>query len=147
LTFNWITPLLALGYARPLYDTDLYKLQDERASAAIAKKIVDDFERRRAFTDEYNARLRKGDVSPGLRAIWWKIRGNSASREQKWRETDGLKRPNLALAMNASVKWWFWSAGICRVYADTAQVTSPLLVKVCMVMHPVYASQFAFIAC
>ena len=130
LTFNWITHLLALGYARPLYDTDLYKLQDDRSSAAIADKIVADFERRRKIADEYNARLARGEVSPGLRALWWRIRGDRSTREKAWRENTGKKRPNLALAMNSSVKWWFWTGGFCKWFADTAQVTSPLIVKV-----------------
>ncbi|KAG7096565.1 hypothetical protein E1B28_003986 [Marasmius oreades] len=31
--------------------------------------------------------------------------------------------------MNDSVKWWFWSGGLFKVLGDTAQITSPLLVK------------------
>ncbi|KAF7976598.1 hypothetical protein HWV62_6090 [Athelia sp. TMB] len=129
VTFQWITPLLTLGYARPLEAPDLYKLQDDRAAAYIADRILASFDARRVQADEFNVRLANGDVKPGWRAVWWAIRGNKAEREKKWREKDGKKHASLALAMNDSVKWWFWSGGILKVIGDTAQVTSPLVVK------------------
>ena len=130
LTFNWITSLMALGYARPLEASDLYKLQDSRAAAVVAEKITKSFEARQAAAAEYNARLEKGEISPGLKGIWWSIRGNRAEREKQWREKDGKQKASLTLALNDSVKWWFWSGGIMKLIADCAQVTSPLLVKV-----------------
>ncbi|KAG6334059.1 hypothetical protein ID866_5033 [Astraeus odoratus] len=129
LWFSWITPLLALGYARPLEAPDLYKLQDDRASVCTASLILESFERRRKEAEEYNDKLEKGQINPGLRAIWWTIRGNRAQREKAWREKDGKRRASLMLAMNDSVKWFFWTGGILKVISDTAQVTSPLVVK------------------
>ncbi|KAI6039823.1 ABC transporter [Pisolithus marmoratus] len=122
LFFNWLTPLLSLGYARPLEAPDLYKLQDERASLRIANLVLESFERRRKEAQEYNIRLESGKVKPGLRAVWWAIRGNRAEREKHLERT-------LILAMHDSVKWFFWSAGVLKVISDTAQVTSPLVVK------------------
>jgi hypothetical protein len=130
LTFSWITALLSLGYARPLEATDLYKLQDERSAAVIGKKIVDSFERRRRIAAEYNTRLEKGEISPGLKGLWWSLRGIRAEREKHWREVSGKKKASLALAMNDSVFWVFWTGGLCRLISDTATITSPLLVKV-----------------
>ncbi|KAH9902793.1 P-loop containing nucleoside triphosphate hydrolase protein [Cubamyces lactineus] len=129
LTFNWITSLMALGYARPLEASDLYKLQDSRAAAVVAEKITKSFEARQIAAAEYNARLERGEISPGLKGLWWSIRGNRAEREKQWREKDGRKKASLTLALNDSVKWWFWSGGIMKLIADCAQVTSPLLVK------------------
>ncbi|KAL1937459.1 hypothetical protein VTO73DRAFT_13182 [Trametes versicolor] len=129
MTFGWITPLMALGYARPLEATDLYKLQDSRAAAVVAEKITKSFEARQIAAAEYNARLENGEISPGLKGVWWSVRGNRAQREKQWREKDGRKRASLTLAMNDSVKWWFWSGGILKLIADCAQITSPLLVK------------------
>ncbi len=131
LTFGWITSLLALGYARPLEAPDLYKLQDNRGAAFIGEKITASFEKRRLAAAEYNRRLLNGDVRPGMKALWWSLRGNRPERERKWREKDGQRKASLVFAMNDSVKWWFWSSGILKVLGDTAQVTSPLLVKVC----------------
>ena len=140
LTFGWITPLMSLGYARPLEATDLYKLQDHRASRVIADKIVASFERRQAVAAEYNERLAKGEISPGLRGVWWSIRGNREQREKQWRQKDGRKRASLALALNDSIKWWFWLGGVLKLVADVSQVCSPLLVKVRSLCHTKHAA-------
>lgn len=130
LTFGWITPLLSLGYVRPLEAPDLYKLQDHRSSAVIADKILTSFQRRREEAEAYNVRLAKGEITPGWRALWWSLRGNRSSRERQWRETDGKKKASLALALNDSVKWWFWTGGFMKLVADVTTVLSPLVVKV-----------------
>ncbi|KAI6165735.1 ABC transporter [Pisolithus thermaeus] len=129
LLFSWVTPLLSLGYARPLEAPDLYKLQDQHASNRIANLIFESFKRRCKEAQEYNARLEDGKVKPGLRAIWWVVRGHRADREKCWRERDGKRKASLILAMNDSIKWFFWSGGVLKVIADAAQVTSPLVVK------------------
>lgn len=125
ITFGWISNLLALGYSRPLVAGDLYKLQESRSAASIADKINESFDRRKREAEEYNARLDKGEISPGIRSFWW-----TDERKKRWREKDGRKKASLVMAMNDSVKWWFWSSGILKVIGDTAQVTSPLVVKV-----------------
>ncbi|KAH6913063.1 ATP-binding cassette transporter YOR1 [Coprinopsis sp. MPI-PUGE-AT-0042] len=124
ITFGWISGLLSLGYSRPLVAGDLYKLQDDRSAASIADKINESFDRRKREAEEFNARLAKGDISPGIHRFWW-----SDERKKQWREKDGMKKASLVLAMNDSVKWWFWSSGFLKVIGDTAQVTSPLVVK------------------
>ncbi|KAF8840168.1 hypothetical protein BDN67DRAFT_1011682 [Paxillus ammoniavirescens] len=129
LWFSWITPLLSLGYARPLEASDLYKLQDQHSATRIADSILESFERRRIAANAYNARLENGEVGPGLKGIWWSIRGVRSEREKAWREKDGKRKASLILAMNDSVNWLLWSAGILKVIGDTAQVTSPLVVK------------------
>ncbi|KAJ7593418.1 ABC transporter [Mycena floridula] len=129
ITFGWVTPLLSLGYARPLEATDLYKLEDDRKAAYIGEIISASFERRMKVAEEYNTKLANGQISPGWKRIWWTLKGNRAEREKQWREKDGKKHASLVWSMNDSVKWWFWSAGILKVIGDTAQVTSPLLVK------------------
>lgn len=131
LTFNWITALLGLGYARPLEASDLYKLQDSRAAAKIAEKINASYDRRSREVKEYNARLAAGDISPGWRTIWWTLKGRRRELEEEWRNKTGRRRPSLVWAINDSVKWWFWTGGLLKLISDTAQVTSPLVVKVC----------------
>lgn len=114
VTFQWMTSMLSLGYARPLEPTDLWKLQDRRAAAAISGKILASFEKRSKAADEYNTRLANGLASPGWRKLWWTLRGNKAEREKQWRAKDGLRKPSLVLAMNDSVAYWFWSAGVSQ---------------------------------
>ncbi|KAG2341335.1 ABC transporter [Suillus weaverae] len=129
LWFTWITPLLSLGYARPLESSDLYRLQEERGALPIADAILISFKTRQKKAAEYNERLTKGEIGPGLKGLWWSIRGVRAEREKQWREKDGKRKASLILAMNDSIFWWFWSAGVLKVIGDTAQITSPLVVK------------------
>ncbi|KAG2110951.1 ABC transporter [Suillus discolor] len=129
LWFTWITPLLSLGYARPLESSDLYRLREEHGALPIAEAILVSFKTRQKKAAEYNERLAKGEISPGLKGLWWSIKGVRTEREKQWREKDGKRKASLILAMNDSVFWWFWSAGILKVIGDTAQITSPLVVK------------------
>ena len=65
LWFSWITPILILGYARPLEAQDLYKLQDDRASNQIANIILESFEWRRKKAQEYNVKLERAEIKSG----------------------------------------------------------------------------------
>jgi hypothetical protein len=138
LTFQWMAAIMALGFARPLEAPDLYRLQDDRSAGIIADKFVKSFSARLENASEYNARLASGEIKPSIRQrVWWTLRGNRKELEKYWREKGGKKKASLVLAMNDSMKWWFWSAGICKVIGDTAQVTSPLIVKVSLsCRHP-----------
>uniref|UniRef100_A0A8H7Y0W3 ABC transporter n=1 Tax=Psilocybe cubensis TaxID=181762 RepID=A0A8H7Y0W3_PSICU len=129
ITFTWITPLLSLGYARPLEATDLYKLQPDRGAAHIAHLITESFDRRTQKANDYNTKLANGEIGPGIKGIWWSIQGKRQEKEAEWRQKTGKKKASLVWALNDSVMWWFWSAGLLKVVGDTAQVTSPLVVK------------------
>ena len=131
LTFGWMSSLMTLGYARPLEAPDLWKLQEHRSSEIIANAILDSFEARRRKADEYNTRLANGEIKPPLRLrLMSRLRGDGDERLKRWMDKDGRKQPSLMMAINDSVKWWFWSAGILKVAGDTAQVTNPLILKV-----------------
>jgi len=127
---------MRLGYSRPLGATDLYKLQDDRSSGIIAERIIRSFTKRQREAAEYNSRLANGEISPGIKGTWWSIRGQRQEREKEWREKTGKKKASLTLAVNDSVFWFFWSAGILRLISDVALITSPLLVKVSFVPLP-----------
>ncbi|QRV97503.1 ABC transporter transmembrane region [Ceratobasidium sp. AG-Ba] len=129
LVFEWITPTLSLGYARPLEAPDLWKMDHSRSAEVMSELIITSFERRKAKADAYNERLRNGEIGPGVRGVWWSLQGKRAEKEKQWREKDGLKKPSLMWAMNDSVSWWFWSGGICMLISNVAQICSPLLVK------------------
>jgi hypothetical protein len=142
ITFGWMNSLMTLGYARPLEASDLWKLQEHRSSQAIAETILGSFEARQKKADEYNARLANGEIKPPLRLRFVSmLRGNREERVRRWREKDGKKQPSLTLAMNDSIKWWFWSGGFLKVISDTAQITSPLILKVRW-FHGLYAILF-----
>jgi hypothetical protein len=131
LTFGWMNSLMILGYARPLEASDLWKLQDHRSAGVIAETILSSFDARRKKAEEYNARLTNGEINPPLclRVMSW-VRGDGEERLKRWREKDGKAQPSLTWAMNDAIKWWFWSGGVLKVIAETAQITSPLILKV-----------------
>jgi len=148
LTFGWMNSIMTLGYARPLEASDLWKLQEHRSSEVIANAILDSFEARRRKADEFNARLASGEIKPPLRLrLMSALRGDGEERLRQWVEKDGKKRPSLTLAINDSIKWWFWSGGILKVAGDTAQVTSPLILKVGRLRLIVYPSSSDPSAC
>jgi hypothetical protein len=125
---------MRLRCSRPLEATDLYKLHDHRASGAIAERIAMSFEKRQ--NQEHNTRLSNGEISPGLKGVWWSIRGRRQESEREWKEKTGEKKASLTLAVNDSVFWFWWSAGILRPISDASLITSPLLVKVILVPFP-----------
>ncbi len=134
---------MTLGYARPLEASDLWKLQEHRSSEVIANAILDSFEARRRKVDKYNTRLANGEIKPPLRlrlmSALWK---DGEERLRQWVEKDGRKQPSLTLAINDSIKWWFWSGGIMKVVSDTAQGTSPLVVRARLLRPQLYVFFF-----
>jgi ATP-binding cassette subfamily C (CFTR/MRP) protein 1 len=130
LTYTWLTEIMHLGYARTLQATDLWKLDDSRSAAHLSAKLDASWARRTAAADEYNARLTAGEIAPSL---WlrtqWTVRGRREERERQWREADGRAVPSLAWAMNDVFGFQFWSAGLFKVFGDTAQLMSPLVIR------------------
>ena len=117
LTFNWITPMLNLGYARPLEVTDLWRLTDSCSAGVYADRILESFERRHKAAEEYNARLERGEANPGWRKkFWWRLRGDAKKKEDVWRKKDGKRKVSLVMAMNDAMKWYFWTGGLLVVY-------------------------------
>jgi hypothetical protein len=106
-------------------------LTPDRGASHISDLITDSFLRRVQRAEEYNERLANGEIGPGIKGVWWSITGKREAKEKQWREKTGKKKASLVWAMNDSVKWWFWSGGMLKVVGDVAQVTSPLVVKVC----------------
>ena len=130
LTFGWMNSLMTLGYARPLEASDLWKLQDHRSAGVIAETILSSFDARRRKAGEYNSRLTNGEIKPPLSLrVMSRLRGDGEERLKRWREKRKAQ-PSLTWAMNDAIKWWFWSGGVLKVIGDTAQITSPLILKV-----------------
>ena len=133
LTFSWMNSLMTLGYARPLEASDLWKLQDHRSAGVIAETILSSFDaRRKRRPTSINTRLANGEIKPPA-AFARSCRGcvvMGEERLKRWKEKDGKAQPSLTWAMNDAVKWWFWSSGVLKVIGDTAQITSPLILKV-----------------
>lgn len=143
-------PLLQTGYARPLEASDLWKMDDTRSSGRYARLIDESFERRQKEAAEYNAKLDSGEIRPGsVKRFWWSVRGDKERREKDWKEKSRKKArllwalkyvmflrfprllPELPRSSDA-IKAWFWFGILIKAFGDTAQICSPLVVKVCM---------------
>jgi hypothetical protein len=68
-------------------------MSDDRSADVVADKILASWDARCAKAAAYNERLAKGEIKPGLRAIWWTIKGKREEREKSWREKDGRRKP------------------------------------------------------
>lgn len=120
LAFSWLYPVMRAGYTRPLADSDLWQQPDERSARIYGQRILDAFEKRRAVPAR----------APLLKRVKWtlSLKGPKYVRrmENDWKAS---YKPSLVLALNDTVFWWLWSAGILRLFADAGQICSPLLVR------------------
>ncbi|KAI6025620.1 ABC protein [Pisolithus orientalis] len=148
LTYSWVTDLMVLGYQRTLQASDLYKLDPSREVGPLVEKLEAAwFKRVKAATD-WNVRLEKGEIHPSvLRRLVWAITAipsemdrkhgsekrnyseRRAALEKHWKDVDGKKAASLAWALNDVFGWSFWLGGIFKVFGDTAQLMSPLVLK------------------
>ncbi|KAL1697054.1 P-loop containing nucleoside triphosphate hydrolase protein [Schizophyllum commune] len=139
LTYQWITPLMVLGYQRTLQASDLWKVDPSRESGHLSAVFDASWDRRILEAADYNKRLSAGEISPTLRQrLTWTLRSlttpsHFASRraafEEEWRTNSGKKEASLAWALNDALGREFWMGGIFKVVGDTAQLMIPLIVK------------------
>ncbi|KAI4517938.1 P-loop containing nucleoside triphosphate hydrolase protein [Schizophyllum commune Loenen D] len=139
LTYQWITPLMVLGYQRTLQASDLWKVDPSRESGHLSAVFDASWDRRILDAADYNKRLSAGEISPTLRQrLTWTLRAlttpsHFASRraafEDEWRTNSGKKEASLAWALNDALGREFWMGGIFKVVGDTAQLMIPLIVK------------------
>ncbi|KAL7417822.1 ABC protein [Mrakia frigida] len=135
LSYTWITPIMKLGYQRPLQATDLWKMDETREAERLASRLFKDFDKRRLAAEDYNERLSKGEVKPSIkrRLEWMFSRGKGSSEEQEkeWRSEggSGKRKPSLAYAINDGIWKFFWSGGLFKVFGDTAGLMGPLVTK------------------
>lgn len=125
LTYQFITPIMVLGYRRPLEATDLWKMDQTRTAANLAGKLNSNFEERRRRAEERNLKIEKGEIGPGsYQKLKWRIEGLKArvkgdkevlkmdmkEKERLWREKrpmandSGFEPPNRSGQDKATVR-------------------------------------------
>ena len=57
LTYSWVTPLMTLGYQRPLMATDLWKMDKTREARLLSDKFMEAYTRRELEAKTYNVGL------------------------------------------------------------------------------------------
>lgn len=119
LTFNWMSPLMALGAQRPLEEGDLPKLRPDREPSQMARDLATMLERRRDEAEEYNQQLERGEIvaSRWIRFKWSIGLGGHGSvyeKEALWRITLGKKGASLFWTLSELFGRDFYIGGICK---------------------------------
>ncbi|KAJ9121762.1 hypothetical protein QFC22_002384 [Naganishia vaughanmartiniae] len=159
LTYAWVTPLMVLGYQRPLMATDLWKMDKSREASLLGNRFAAAYRKREIFAKEYNARLidpMKPLPPSRYRKLKWRLqlaihpRRYRASGLPTNKMSAGSVTPTRGRNLQALEEEWrsgsgkrkasitmalndtmsgFWAGGLYKVLGDTAQLMAPLLTK------------------
>lgn len=120
VTFGWISPLLRVGFSRPLDKDDLWELPEPKR----ARRVAD------AFAFEYDrARLRshlkrEAKISTSAEQVVETDEPKSGKNATEWSDQLDLLR-----ALHSKYFWSFWGIGILQLLADALAVSAPLLTE------------------
>jgi hypothetical protein len=130
LFFNWISPLMALGSARPLQATDLWKMDEARSAGVLSERLITHYQARQKAAIEYNERLADPSTPlPWRQRVKFAFVSNREQREKEYREKDGKKVPSLAWALSDTFGLYFWTAGFIKVAGDLTSAFTPLVIR------------------
>lgn len=130
LYFSWISPMMALGAARPLEATDMWKMDEKRSAGRQSALLADNYEKRKAKAEAYNARLADpSNPLPMPQRLFYPLLPHREKREHDFRTNKGKKKPSLAWALSDTYGSWFWVAGLFKLFSDVATACSPLLIR------------------
>ncbi|BEI91781.1 uncharacterized protein CcaverHIS019_0406010 [Cutaneotrichosporon cavernicola] len=130
LYFNWVSPMMALGDARPLEATDLWRMDEKRSAGRLAGILAEKYEERKKSAEEYNARLADPRTPlPRRQRIFYPLLPHREKREADFRTKKGKKKASLAMALLDVFGWWFWMAGVLKIIGDCSLACSPLLIR------------------
>jgi hypothetical protein len=121
---------MALGAARPLQPTDLWKMDDARSAGRVSRSIAKNYYARQKKAKEYNELLADpGTPLPLSKQILYSILPNREKREHDYRTKYGKRKASLAMALSDTFGFYFWMGGAIKVVGDTAGACTPLLIK------------------
>ncbi|WFD31666.1 hypothetical protein MSPP1_002705 [Malassezia sp. CBS 17886] len=100
-SYNWITPLLVLGYRRPLEAEDLWKMDGPRRSEELSNQLLRRWDARVQVADAHNARVASGARKPGA---WTRFRWRIAARRERAKGVGG--DASVAERMEAKMETW-----------------------------------------
>ncbi|ORY35691.1 P-loop containing nucleoside triphosphate hydrolase protein [Naematelia encephala] len=115
LFFNWVSPMLALGSARSLQPTDLWKMDDNRSAAVVSVKLAANIEKRLAQARAKRERLASKSKS-----------NDEKLSSQKTPAGNGLA---IAWALSDTFGWYFWMGSVLKIIGDASSATSPLVIR------------------
>jgi len=151
---GWCRPIMTLGYQRPLYAEDLWKIDRasyphyslpnhsssttadgrrarptaSREAALLSRNLDASWARRVAECETYNARLASGElpVPFSIRLRWLATPGSSAKKEEAWRAGAGKRQPQLIFAIVEQFRLFYYASIAFKIGGDTCQMFSPI---------------------
>ncbi|KAH6879589.1 cadmium ion transporter [Coprinopsis sp. MPI-PUGE-AT-0042] len=139
LTLGWLSPLLSVGYSRPLAQDDLWGLPNHRLTQPLTDQL-ETLYYQRCKPSERPRHLRErlasadpvdtpsGDASPEVAE-----KPENPNPEAESAPANKPEESNVApllQALHAMIFRRFWTAGAMAFCAETLQTTTPLLSKV-----------------
>ncbi|WVR09429.1 hypothetical protein IAU60_006496 [Kwoniella sp. DSM 27419] len=130
LFFNWISPMMALGSARPLQATDLWKMDEARSAKPLSTKLREAYVRRTEAAAEYNTRLADPNTPlPFSKRVLYPMLPHREKREKAYRTKHGKKKASLVMSLNDVFGRYYFTGGFIKVFGDTCQAVTPLLIR------------------
>ncbi|KZV75428.1 ABC protein [Peniophora sp. CONT] len=139
LTYQWITPVMTLGWQRSLQATDLWKMDPGREVENTSQQLEQAWNLRVQKAQTWNDKLDSGEARPGhARSFIWHVkalrhisqyRATLQGYESRWRTIDARAVPSLTWALNDVFGFNFWLGGASKVVSDTSQLMMPLIIK------------------
>lgn len=115
-SFQYIQPLISLGYHRTIESDDLYSLPHHQSSSILSAELLKHLQIRIHLAQSSSHHL-KSHSSQSLFSIFQHFQ-NPIS-----------KLPSLALAISDTFFLKFWSAGLFKLLSDGLSVCSPFVTK------------------
>ncbi|KAF8699270.1 Multidrug resistance-associated ABC transporter, partial [Rhizoctonia solani] len=143
-TFWWLTPLLRVGWSRPLQSEDLWDLNTQKQASVCGDRIE------RLFYERCPPRKRPSYMRPFAKNIVPEAEREDLEKAEASSceaATMGEKRPqieapwiplfnhinkwdqSLLRALNRAFFWRFWTAGLFKGVADVLNATTPVVTR------------------
>ncbi|PVF95679.1 ABC protein [Serendipita vermifera] len=136
LTYSWLSPLISLGYRRPLEVGDLWKMDPGRESGYLSELLNISWLQEQEEMTNMKRDVDAGVLQPPrLKRIVWSLRTMFRGQPepevplQSWKQEQIEKQPSLVKVLFSVFGKRFWLAGFFKVVSDTSQITAPILVK------------------
>lgn len=122
--------MMALGSARTLQPTDMWKMDDSRSARVMAAQLTSAYERRTEEAKVYNERLLDPSTPlPRSRRILYSMLPHRERREHDYRTKWGKRKASLKWSLNDTFGRYFWLGSLFKLFSDTATACTPLVIR------------------
>lgn len=122
--------MMALGSARTLQPTDMWKMDEKRSARVMAAQLMSAYERRTEEAKVYNERLLDPSTPlPRSRRILYSVLPHREKREHDYRTKWGKKKASLSWSLNDTFGRYFWWGAFFKLFSDCATACTPLVIR------------------